>query len=257
MASPLECKKILITREKNQAEELATKVVQRKGVPEQVPLLNITCHHDQGFAGLIQKENPYKWLFFTSANGVHCFFRLMQNNGLNRDIFSEAKFAAVGRKTGWALESYGYQADFVPGIYNAESMTNDFFNDYDHLEEPVLLVRGNWSRDTLPRWLEGLGVQYQSLEVYRTGHHYAMKDNLNTKLAQNDLDAITFTSPSCVNAFVDMKEADINPGLPIVCIGTTTAERATELGLDNLLIPEEFTIDGMLVKLEEFFKQKG
>ncbi|SFD58476.1 uroporphyrinogen-III synthase [Lentibacillus persicus] len=256
MASPLKGKKVLITREKAQANELAHKVEQHKGVPEQIPLLTITCHHNQASAAQMQEE-AYKWVFFTSANGVHCFFSMLRKYDFSKDILSEANFAVVGRKTGRALEGYGYYASFVPETYDAETMTREFFQHYDVLEEPVLLVRGNWSRDTLPRWLEGLGVRYSIVEVYQTGYNYTMKDTLNAKLAQNELDALTFTSPSSVNAFVEMAETSIAPDIPIVCIGTTTADQASELGLANLLVPEEFTIDGMLAKLEEVFAQKG
>ncbi|QKY69593.1 uroporphyrinogen-III synthase [Lentibacillus sp. CBA3610] len=257
MAAPLGGQKVLITREKKQAKEFARKVSQYGGIPVEVPLLKISCKYDEDVINLIQNQRQNKWLFFTSANGVDCFFQILNDYHVDQGLFSEAKFAVVGRKTARALESYGYRADFMPTTYNAETMTNEFFAGYAYMEEPVLLVRGNWSRNELPDWFQEHGIQFQTLEVYETGYHFAMKEKLNAILTQNDLDVITFTSPSSVDAFMKMKETKLNYNLPIACIGTTTEKRASEAGFVNLLVPDEFTIDGMLARMGDYFEQKG
>ncbi|MFD1362909.1 uroporphyrinogen-III synthase [Lentibacillus salinarum] len=257
MVSVLQGKRILITREEKQANDFADKVLQYGGIPVLVPLLKIRCQHNQPNRQLLRNRDSYKWLFFTSTNGVHCFFNLLHEERMDHTCLSESKFAAVGRKTAQALETYGYQADFTPTTYNAETMTNEFFARHSHLEEPVLLIRGNLSRDILPNWFNNQGIRYQTMEVYATGYHDAMKDRLNATLKKHYLDAMTFTSPSSVDAFMTMKDVQLDNAVPVCCIGTTTEKRAAELGLGNLIVPDTFTIDDMLVRLENYFEQKG
>lgn len=257
MVSPLHGKKVLITREQKQAKEFSHNVSKYGGIPVEVPLLKITCKHDKDFLWQIKKQTQYKWVFFTSANGVHCFFQILNEHHGDHDVFSETKFAVVGRKTARALEGYDQRADFMPTTYSAETMTEEFFTVFSTMEEPVLVVRGNWSRNILPDWFRDQGIRFQVLEVYETDVHSAVKDQLNTILTQNIPDIITFTSPSSVDAFMKMKEKEVSHDMPIACIGTTTEKRAYEAGFSNLLVPDEFTIDGMLARIAEYFEQKG
>ncbi|WP_010531139.1 uroporphyrinogen-III synthase [Lentibacillus jeotgali] len=257
MALPLKNKRILITREEKQAKDFARKILQFGGIPVEVPLLKISCKRDEGIKELSQSPELFRWLFFTSANGVHCFFQLLKEEGINYNFLTGSKFAAVGCKTAHALENYGFQADFIPSTYSAEAMTHEFFVAYSRIEEPVLVIRGNKSRDILPCWLKEKGTRFETVEVYETGARFSKKDELNAILEQDNLDVLTFTSPSSIDAFMEMKEEQIRYLPPIVCIGTTTKDRASEWGLTHLLVPEEFTIDGMMTIMEEYFEQKG
>ncbi len=218
------------------------------GIPVEVPLLKITCKAGQDEIRTLQGNEHFSWLFFTSVNGVHCFFQLLDYYGIDKKVLVRSKFAAVGHKTAGALEKYGFQTDFIPSVYSAETMTNEFSLSNVYTDGPILLIRGNRSRNVLPDWFREKGIQFTQLEVYETGRNVSVKDELNHQLQQNNLDIITFTSPSSVEAFMDMKETNITADVLIACIGTTTGERAQDFGLRNLLIPDEFTIDGMLEK---------
>ncbi|TFJ93975.1 uroporphyrinogen-III synthase [Lentibacillus salicampi] len=254
MVMPLKGKRILITRDEKQAKEFADKVLQSGGTPVEIPLLQISCKGDEAIKKLRQTRETFRWLFFTSVNGVHCFFQFLGNGAIDNAFLADSKFAAVGRKTAQALESHGYQADFIPSTYSAEAMANEFFAIYPCIEEPVLIIRGNRSRDVLPLWLDKQGIHFQMVEVYETGYRFSEKDNLNAILKQYDLDVMTFTSPSSVDAFMEMKEVPVKNLPPSVCIGTTTEARASAFGLTNLLVPNEFTIDGMLKRMEEYYE---
>src|SRR5699024_10574796 len=257
MTATHEGKRILITREEKQAKEFAQKIMQSGGIPVEVPLLEISCKCHDACRKLNQNRELFKWLFFTSTNGVHCFFQMLEQSAMGNAFLAESKFAAVGRKTANALKSYGYRTDFIPTVYSAEAMTKEFFAKYSQIEEPVLFIRGNRSRDILPVWFKKQGVRFQQLEVYESRYRFSERAHLNEMLKQKNLDAITFTSPSSVDAFMEFKEQALNSLPPIVCIGTTTEERASDFGLTNCLVPNEFTVDGMLTCMEEFFEQKG
>ncbi|SFA68825.1 uroporphyrinogen-III synthase [Lentibacillus halodurans] len=256
MVYTLDGKRILITREESQAKEFSRQVSQHGGIPVEVPLLNIFCKCNKDNIWMIQNLERYQWIFFTSANGVHCFFQLLNEYSMH-PLLSKSKFAVVGRKTAHVLEKFGYRAEFIPTTYSAEAMTKEFFTMYSSMEEPVLLVQGNWSRNILPDWFQEQGICFQALEVYETSYHFTVSGQLNQLLSQNHIDVVTFTSPSSVDAFMEMKEVWCHHDLPIACIGTTTEQRASAYGLTNLIVPDEFTIEGMLARIGEYFERKG
>ncbi|TRM12845.1 uroporphyrinogen-III synthase [Lentibacillus cibarius] len=258
MPFQLHGKKILITREEKQAKLFSHKVRKLGGIPIEVPLLQILCKGGREEMELLQRNEQFSWLFFTSVNGVHCFFTLLNHYGAaTEEILAGSKFAAVGHKTARELEKHGFQADFIPSVYSAETMTKEFTLPNTYTDKPILLIRGNRSRNILPDWFKEQGIPFRQMEVYETGFNFAMKDELNRQLQQNKPDIITFTSPSSVEAFMKMKETQDKTDALIACIGTTTEERAMDFGLRNLLIPDEFTIDGMLDKMGSYIEQKG
>ncbi|MBY7143241.1 uroporphyrinogen-III synthase [Virgibacillus sp. NKC19-3] len=252
MAISLRDKKILITREEKQAKTFSDKVLTYGGLPIVVPLLKISCKDREENKRIFSNVNRYEWIFFTSSNGVSCFFQLAKQYHVNNAILKNKRLAVVGHKTENTLKTFGYAADFTPTVYNADTMANEFLSIYTG-SGPILLVRGNRSRDVLPTVFAAHGITYDSAQVYEMSYNYQMADRLNTTLT-NTFDFITFTSPSTVEAFVEM--TSIPHEATCVCIGTTTQRRASELGFTSILTPEEFTIDGMLQCISNYIAQE-
>lgn len=255
MLKPLKDKKVLITREKKQAKLFAEKISQYGGNSVIVPLLNITCKERVEDLKAIQSLLKYKWVFFTSANGVHCFLQLVKKNHGHLNTLKNIKLAAVGHKTEEALKSHGLTADFIPSIYNAEHMAKEFLMRFPN-ENPFLLVRGNRSRNVLPEAFSKNGAAFDMVEVYETVYNKAAAEYLNKALTEHHFDFITFTSPSTVDAFIKMQKETIaiekSEETVCVCIGTTTEQRAKEAGFLRTISPEEFTIEGMLDCMQNF-----
>ncbi|WP_249870959.1 uroporphyrinogen-III synthase [Oceanobacillus saliphilus] len=243
--------KILITRGAKQAKALSDKVIALGGIPIEVPLLRISCKEEAENSQILHNLHRYKWIFFTSSNGVDCFIQLMEKYHLEN--LQDIKFAAVGHKTEQALKDYGYVPSFIPSIYNADVMAAEFLKDFKD-EGPVLLIRGNRSRDVLPTEFSKHELSFDVLEVYETSFNYDAKDQLNELLKKNEIDFITFTSPSTVEAFVEM--AEVIPEKHYVCIGTTTEQRALEFGFKSLITPQEFTTDSMLQAISNYINRK-
>lgn len=257
MSVTLRKKKILITRERNQAKKFAKKVLQFGGVPIEVPLLKIACKDSQADSYPFQHLHHYKWIFFTSSNGVDCFFKRANLHHCERKVSAECKLAAVGHKTAQALEGYGYHASFIPTTYNADVMASEFLSRFKRDETPILLVRGNRSRDVLPEVFTKQNISFDSIVVYETLYNFQVTDELNRVLNQEDPDFITFTSPSTVEAFFKMDEGVTTSDAVHACIGTTTEKRAEELGFTNIIAPTQFTIDGMLEEISKYIAKKG
>lgn len=254
MTTSLQNKKILITREQKQASAFAEKIVQYGGDPVEVPLLEIICKDRPEDRPVFQSLAAFQWVFFTSANGVDCFFQLLHKHHIQPAILKSIKIAVVGHKTENALKEHGISADFIPTVYDAEHMVREFLIHFT-VEGSFLLVRGNRSRTVLPEKFSQIGVNFSAIEVYETGFNYKMAGRLNEVLKEKWYDFITFTSPSTVDAFTEMAVTDYEK--KCVCIGTTTEARAREHGFTMILTPEEFTIDGMLTSMCNHLAMKG
>ena len=245
----LQNKKILVTREKSAAEKFAELITTFDGVPFQTPLLKINC---VSFSEQIKHHlelNKYSWIFFTSKNGVDCFFR----QGIS---VANCRIAAVGPKTQQAIEAYGYHVDFIPSVYHAKTMAQEFLEMYEDAGT-ILFVRGNLSRDVLLEEFTKANREYECVVVYETVPNQAGKQQLQHTLQTEQIDYITFTSPSTIDAFIELTNEDkTNYESTVVCIGTTTEQKAKEVGFSNIITPENFTIEGMLEEIHKHLQKK-
>ena len=252
MIQSLEGRKILVTREASQAKQFSDLITNSGGVPVEVPLLTIRCI-DQTNNDL--DVNQFNWIFFTSAHGVNCFFKQFM-----KEDFKNIKFATVGHKTEKALKSFGYKAEFIPSTYNAEIMAKEFFEIYPDANY-ILLVRGNISRKLLVKELTERNLAFDTCVVYETAYFLEMKDQLIRVIEEENIDLITFTSPSTVKAFMEImgQQPDINKILhvPCVCIGTTTEQAAKKFGFTTTIVPDTFTIENMVESMKNYIHMEG
>jgi len=256
MTVDLTNKRILVTRQEPKASELADHINQCGGEAIVTPLITIECQLSSHGETLIHKLESYEWIVFTSGNGVKCFFNQLKKYG-KKDPLKHTHIAAVGPKTNQVLQTFGYQADFMPSVYNAETMAVELSVAYD-LKGPVLLVQGQLSRTTINDMLQEKAIPFDRLIVYKTGINKEATDRLQQVLSTEDVDFITFTSPSTIDAFMDLSKKQARDiASTIVCIGTTTEKRALDYGFKRMLVPDEFTIDSMLQKMHDYISEQG
>lgn len=235
--------KVLITREKTQAKAFAKLIKDNDGIPIEVPLLKIECQSTN-----IEIDKAYQWIFFTSANGVNCFFEQYK-------LPHGVKIAAVGLKTKIAIEEHGYTVAFMPSTFNAETMAEEFLEKEHPFTSSILLIRGNRSRKVLPQVFKANGLSFDLLEVYKTSFNRDHKETLNRIIEEGNIDFLTFTSPSTIQAFTELlspSNLERVKTIVCVCIGTTTGNKADEMGFQHTLIPDEFTIEGMVRHMKEY-----
>lgn len=251
----LDDKKILITREKKQAHLFSEKITRHGGVPIEAPLLKINCHMKAKNDRIMASLSRYEWIFFTSANGVDCFFQMMNEEGVTKRALATSQIAVVGHKTELALKKHRYTAHFIPSVYKATVMANEFLINHPTANN-ILLVRGSRSKDVLLDHFLKQRLSVDLIEVYETIFNYEIDSFLNEQLRKG-IDFITFTSPSTVEAFIEMTAETTCLDIVCVCIGTTTEKRAKELGFKKTLTPNEFTIEGMIERMGDFLELKG
>ncbi|MRH42950.1 hypothetical protein GH741_09660 [Aquibacillus halophilus] len=262
MASPLAGKKILVTRSEDQATAFIEKLKEESAIPLVAPLLSFKPRILYENKKIFTKLHDFTWVFFTSANGVKFFFNQLDYWGLSHSVIDKLNTAVVGKKTNDMLREFGFKADFQPENFQGRQMVQEFLQQYSQ-KERIILFSGNRSNDDIPRELEQNHVFFRKIVIYDTLLNEESRQQL-LEYIENDIpDAYTFTSPSTIDAFLELTKVHEERVKSIkmtglcVCIGTTTENKAIEEGFKHILVPDVFTIEGMTVELTNYFLMKG
>jgi len=258
-SKPLFGQRVLVTRARSQASELAAKIDELGGEPYEFPVIEtklpVTKEAEEAIERALAGPEEYDWVMLTSVNGVEYFFRWLDRFGIDVRRFHRAKFAAVGPKTAEALALRGIRADLLPESFRAESLLESLEGQVAEGQR-ALLPRGDLAREILPKELRAKGVDAVEIDVYETTLAVPKDVWLPEMLANGDIHVVTFTSSSTV---VNLLEALRRAGIEdprkalarceIACIGPVTAKTAEENGLIVSVVPEDYTIDGLVQAL--------
>lgn len=256
---PLFGKRIAVTRSRKQASVLSRRLESLGAEVWEFPTIEIAPAAD--FAPLdwaIDRLSEYQWIIFTSANGVEAFLDRLWHRGGDVRRLKDIQLVAIGPGTARALEARGLRAVYVPEEYRAEGIVEGV----RHLVKPgdrVLLPRARGARPLLPERLSELGVQVDEVVAYETVTGQADATLLQQLLRQKMLHAVTFTSSSTVRNFVSLLDGNLSSleGVVVACIGPITADTAVNLGLKVDVVATEFTIEGLVRALTQYFLQRA
>jgi uroporphyrinogen III methyltransferase/synthase len=255
-ALPLFGRRVVVTRARAQASRLSAQLRALGADPVEFP--TIAINPPEAWAPLdaaIERLAAYDWVIFTSVNGVRFFWQRLARAGKDARAFANARLGAIGPATAGALQEHGLEADLVPPKYVAEAILEEI-GAVDG--QRVLLPRADIARPALADGLEEAGARVDEIAAYRTGLGGADKvDELRRRLAEGEIDVVTFTSSSTARNFVKALEPmpDLPESLTIACIGPITADTARDLGLPVTIVAEEYTIDGLVDSLIRHFEK--
>ncbi|HEU5393716.1 MAG TPA: uroporphyrinogen-III C-methyltransferase, partial [Candidatus Methylomirabilis sp.] len=246
---PLFGKTVVVTRARAQASAFA-RLLEGAGA-EVLEAPAIALEPPASWAPLddaLAHLDRYAWALFTSANGVRAFAERLGARGLDWRALGSCRLAAIGPATAEALAAYGMRADRVAEEYTAEGLLTALG------DEPVggkrlLLPRAEVARETLPEELRRRGATVDVVPAYRTVPDMTAAAALREALKGRRVAAVTFTSSSTVENFVEMLKGEDLPtflnGVRIACIGPVTAETARRHGLRPDILPAAHTIPAL------------
>ena len=244
-------KRVLVTRPAQQAQEFANALYARGVEPILASTIAIVPPDDPMPAHrAIDELASYRWVVFTSRNGVDAFFERLTSLDADARYLGAVKIAAIGAKTEERLRDYGVRADLVPTVFVSEEIARGLI-EATRDGDRVLIYRAQEARDVLPQMLEEAGRHPTVVGAYKTV--FDVDPQFAEKVARADV--LTFTSASTVRGYVELlggakaaREAARNK--LIACIGPVTAEAADEAGLHVDVVADVFTTDGLLDALE-------
>jgi uroporphyrinogen III methyltransferase / synthase len=240
---PLFGRRVVVTRAREQAGELVTRLQAQGAATVEVPAIEIRDPADGGaaLAAAVDRLGAYDWVVLTSSNGARRLLGAVRDRGRDARTFAGARLAAIGPGTAEALAGANLSVDLVPPRFVAESLL-------DALPAPsatggrLLLVRAAVARDVLPEGLRGKGWDVDVIEAYRTEQAPLAEEHAAAVAAA---DVVTFTSSSTVTNF--LAAIGGRPIPPVVAaIGPVTAATAREHGLAVDVEAEVHTIDGLV-----------
>jgi uroporphyrinogen III methyltransferase/synthase len=252
--SALAGKRILVTRPAAQAagliERLRAEGAELVAFPtiEIAPLAGTEAERlDRALAAL----NTYDWVIFTSVNGVEAFWQRVSELGHGAEGLGGVRVAAIGPATADGLRAHQIQPDLVPTEYRAEAILSGLGAVQG---KRILLLRADIARKALFDELTASGALPEEISIYRTMTAEPPPEAFD-RLA-NGIDVATFTSSSTVRAFFELcgpKAQGYLAGATIACIGPITAETAREYGLPVHITASEYTANGLVQALLEYF----
>jgi uroporphyrinogen III methyltransferase/synthase len=252
---PLFGKRILVTRAREQAGELSRQLAEFGAEPIEFPGIQILPLDDYAplDAALVPK---YDWVIFTSANGVKFVWERLATLGRDARAFANTRLGAIGPATAEELSHHGLRADFVPREYVVEALVAQIGA---VAGQRILLPHADIARETLAHGLRERGAIVDEVTAYRTvttDSSHPLAQQIRALIERDEIDAITFTSSSTVRGFVNAISLQFPiSNLKIACIGPVTAQTAQELGLQVDVIAEEYTIQGLVNALADFYRR--
>jgi len=253
---PLFGRGVVITRPEAQAAEFSELLRARGARVINFPVIRIAPPQtwdelDRALACL----EDYRWLIFTSANGVGFFFRRLRERGRDVRDLKGIRIATIGPATAAAIEARGIRVDLVPEEFISEGVVKAFAGE-DLRGCRVLLPRAREARDVIPEGLAKMGAEVDIATAYRTARSDRDASELAPYFADEKIDVITFTSPSTVTNFLGIMGPDFRlpSRVKIACIGPVTEAAARKAGLKVDILQESYTIPGLVEALVAAFK---
>jgi uroporphyrinogen-III synthase len=249
-------KRVLVTRAREQASQLAAALRATGAEPIEVPAIAIVPPHSYAHIdGALAELKNFDWLIFTSANAVRVFCERALYAGVH-PAAAGLQVAVIGPATAEAVIEAGMKVALVAPKFVAESLLEALRPLVGG--ENVLLVRAEVARDVLPSGLRAAGAEVTVADAYRNelpaGSVAKLNEIFNTEALIPH--AITFTSSSTArNAHALLLAAGVivPPETVLASIGPVTSATMRELGFVPTTEAREATVSSLVEALENHF----
>lgn len=259
--SPLTGKRVLITRAAHQVSPFERLLQQQGASSVAVPVIEITAPDSwQPLDQALTQLSQYRYVILTSVNAVQAVYQRMKHLGVVDQLSSNdsatVQWVCVGPKTAQALQQLGRDTDLQPQQYRAEAVI-DLLRKQGVDGTKVLYPRAQLARELIPTQLSEAGAHVDDPIAYRTVLAASGGEQLLQLFNQQQIDVVTFTSSSSVENFVALlgdQAVDLTQPLVLASIGPLTTATALRLGLHIDVEPQDYTLDGMVAALIDFYR---
>ncbi|WP_088808895.1 MULTISPECIES: uroporphyrinogen-III synthase [unclassified Listeria] len=188
--------------------------------------------------------DTYDWLFFTSQNAVHYFFKRFKK------CPPTLKIAVIGSKTADALKKYNLHADFIPSEFETEAFVFEWLQ-FISGNPAVLFPQSLKGRSVIPTLLKEKGILVNRVFLYDTFMPEVAPSQLRAFMEAEDNFYIAFASPSAWENFKKIiKKKAVCKSVKIASIGSVTSEAIERDGFKVDVQPTIFTMDNLLKEIE-------
>ena len=242
---PLSGARVIVTRPRQLVSGLAGLLRQQGAEVLELPAIRTAPVADR--APVLEairrlESHGYDWLVFTSPTGVKVFMDLLAEESDLRSL-SGVKLAVIGEGSRKALIQYGLRADFLPSVYDGETLGREL-RDTAKPGDRMLIARAAIGNPELIREL-GDGFEVTDLATYDTFYEKSPVLDAAALIDGGDIDFCVFTSASTVRGFAAVAEGADLTKVNAVCIGRQTAAEAEKRGM-RVWISEKATLEALV-----------
>lgn len=244
---PLAGTRVVVTRAKEQAQDLVARLTRLGADVLAVPTIQIRDPSNWREVDVALKElesGTYEWVVFPSVNSAR---KVLERAG-DATLFNRTKVAAIGSSTAAALRDWGIRADLVPDSFEGQALARALGPGRGRL----LLPRVEGAPRALVEGLAEHGWRVDEVEAYR--NVLVRSDDHDFRSVRlGDFDILTFTSPSTVRNFarvVPPEGIGVDPesdgSHSVACIGPSTAAAARATGVRVDIVAAQHTVEGLV-----------
>ncbi len=232
---------VIVGRAVADGGSLTTALRARGAEPILIPLAERVTPTDGGAAlqAVIDDLGSYRWLAFTSANGVRAVSDVLSSRPLPPGL----EVAAVGPATAAVAAAAGYAVSLVSTIATAADLAAAF-PPPSGVAPPdlVLAPLAELASSDLETGLEAKGYRVERVDAYRMEPTTISAEQ---KEAAAGADAVLFTAPSLVDLYLKALSPSLIPPV-VVCIGPRTETRARQRGITGIVTAIDHNEDGLI-----------
>ena len=224
--------RVLVTRPRDQAENLARLIENEGGEAIRFPVIEITEPKDtQALLAVIDRLDQFALAIFISPNAVN---RAMNLILARRGAWPRyVRIACIGRGSARELGRFGIENVIVPaGRFDSEALL-----DLPELQRlagsRIVIFRGEGGRELLGDTLRTRGAEVEYAECYRRVRPRADVTPLLRRWARGEIDIVSVTSVDGLHNLFDMLGPAGQPWLvrtPVVVVSRRMVEVCRELG---------------------------
>ena len=252
---PLAGWKVLVTRPRQHISKTAD-LLRKKGaeVLELPSICTVPVEDNSRLYEAFEKLAAYQWIIFTSPVGVEIFFDEMDRKEMDVRSLGQAKIAVIGEGTKKKLKEHHLLADFVPSVYDGETLGTELAKELQG-DEKILIPRAEAGNKKLTELLEQTGAKVDDIATYTTCYEKSRLIDETKEFETGSVDCVVFTSASTVKGFVEGTPGLDYTSVKAACIGKQTKAAADAYGMQTRMA-KKATIES-LIELVEEMKQEN
>jgi uroporphyrinogen III methyltransferase/synthase len=255
--SPLDGKRIVVTRAARESEALSRQLSVLGAIPIVVPLVAFADPDDfTALDSAIAHVERFDWVIFTSGQAVRAVSARSKSLKVPLSRAGhKTLFAAVGPASAEAVRQSGLPVDYVARTHSGAALADELG---ERLRgRNVLLPRSDRANPDLPATLAKYGARVTEVVAYRTLQPTEVDKNNLSQIAAGEADAILFFSPSAVQHFTELVGvehlASLQAKLAITAVGPVTAGALRDVGAERIVVAADTTAGAVIHALEEYF----
>ena len=208
----------------------------------------------------VWKMADYDWLVITSSRAVRAMDAV---HAFEHPRPDRLRVAVVGPGTAAEIATHGWEADLIPESGGARVLIEQLLPELGEGAR-VLFPASEAASETLPSSLRRGGATVDRVDAYAPRPSPQPAEVWTEDLDEGRVDALTFTSPSAVDALAEALGASLPEAtwervtaLPAAAQGPTTEKAVREAGWSVVPVAEPTTFAGLVDALETHFSRSA